>query len=540
MVSFLKKYLNQYIKYYIDWKKNQKEYNHLRDLLKSVPNKKIMDKKIVFNIVRSVKVQIDRELFIALLLSLNGAKCFVLLDDGVLKLNEIYQVNDFPHLRELKNINLNSYPHFYKLPENYFHKIINKIFLRKVLKTFRNPNLKILYYSKIIDRKDLNINNWRELKDYAISSTIRFFKTSELNYRDEFVKYYYKIALMNSILSRNVGKFVLNKINPDYFFTSHGIYSTWAPAFHFLKNHGIKTIVYSSVHGHSLDPREIFVSSNTRTFFLSSSKFWLKYKNTPVTDKMKKSIEEYFQKRQNYSTSDTLILYKGKRTSYTVDKNDGYKYHISLFPNVIWDGNFNDRHKVFKNYRDWILSTIKFVKNRSDIKLYIKSHPSEITVLKGAPRIVDIINKNINLNDFKNVVLIPPDKVINTYEFLKSGIDLGLVYDGFLAAELPFLKIPAIMCVKGGMFAVEGGNFPITSKEQYFNYLENIDDLLKKFNENYQKYYENIVRYVYWYIFVNAIKLPTLSKNSYMGTDLFQLKKEDLIIKNDLLRVFKD
>ena len=540
MTSFFKKILKKYIKYYIDWKSNQKEYNHLKSLLKSVKSKQLINKKIVFNVARTVKTQIDRELFIALLLSLNGAKCYVLLDDGILKLNEFYQVNDFSNIRDLINFNLNSYPSFYLQSKKYLHIILNKIFIRKALHTYKNPNLKILYYSQIIDKKNLDIINWKEMKNHAKSSTIRFFKTSELDYNSEYVKYYYKVALMNSFLSRSVGKFVLNNIKPDYFFTSHGIYSTWGPAYQLVRNNGIKTFVYSSGHGHSLNSREIFASSNTSIFFLSSSKFWLKYKNTPVTDTMKEIIENYFQKRLQYSTYDTKILFKGKLSSLLVDKDDGYKFHIALFPNVIWDGNICDRHLVFKDYRDWILSTIDFVKNRKDIMLYIKSHPSEITVLKGSPRIVDIINKNVNLNKTKNIQLIPPEKKVNTYEFLKSGIDLGLVYDGFLAVEIPFLRIPTIMCVKGGFFAVEGGNFPIVSKDQYFNYLENIGDLIKEFNKNYQKYYENIVRYVYWYIFENAIKLPLLLKTNYIATDLNQLKREDLIIQNDLLRLFKE
>ncbi len=540
MISIFKKFTNKYINYYIDWKNNQREYNHLKDLLKSVKSKQIINKKIVFNIVRCNKSQIDRELFIALLLSLNGAKCYVLLDDGILHLTEIYQDVNLPNLRELKKYKLNVYPYFHMIPKNYFHKIVNKIHLRKALKTYKNPNLKILYYSRIIDKKNLDIKSWRELKGHAQSSTIRFFRTSELDYNDENVKYYSKVALMNSILSRSVGKFVLKEIKPDYFFTSHGVYSTWAPAFHFLKNNGIKTIVYSEIHGHSLDPSEIFTSSNTGTYFLSSSKFWLQYKSTPVTNEMRKKVEDYFQKRQQYLASDTLLLYNGKLSSFIVDKDDGYKYHIALFPNVIWDGNICERHKVFKGYVDWILSTIDFVKNSKDIKLYIKTHPAEITVLKGSPKIADIINSKINLSKIHNVSLISTEKIIDTYEFLKSGIDLGLVYDGFLALEMPFLKIPTIMCVKGGVYAVEGGNFPITNKDQYFNYLENIDVLLKEFNQNYKKYYDNIIRYAYWYLFENAIKLPTLSNKTYLETDLFQLKKNDLIIKNDLLRVFKE
>ncbi|GAG40510.1 unnamed protein product, partial [marine sediment metagenome] len=248
------------------WQNNQREYNHLKHLRKSVKNKQIINKKIVFNVVRSTKSQIDRELFIALLLSLNGAKCYVLLDDGILSLNDIYQDVNLPNLRVLKKYKLNIYPYFHMIPKNYFQKIVNKIHLRKALKTYKNPNLKILHYSRIIDKKNLDIKSWRELKEHAKSSTIRFFRTSELDYNDEYVKYYFKVALMNSILSRSVGKFVLKEIKPDYFFTSHGIYSTWAPAYHFLKNNGIKTIVYSEIHGHSLNTSEIYTSSNANTF----------------------------------------------------------------------------------------------------------------------------------------------------------------------------------------------------------------------------------------------------------------------------------
>ncbi len=532
-------FLNRYIEYYYDWKNNQREYNHLENLIKSVKNKHIINKKIVFNTVRSFKSQIDREIFIALLLSLNGAKCYVLLDDGILFLNEIYQVMHLPNLKELKRFNLNK-RYFNSDSEKFIPKILNDINLKKALKTYKNQNLKILFYSKIINKKNLDIKPWREMKNYAKSSTIRFFRTSQLDYNNEYVKLYYKLALMNSLLSRHVGKYVLKEIKPEYFFTSHGIYSTWAPAFQFLKNNGIKTIVYSATHDHSLNPQEIFTSSNYSVYFLSSSKFWLKYKNTPVTEEMKKTVKVYFQSRQQYATIDMKLLYSGKRSSFKIDKDDGYKYHISMFPNVIWDGNISARHKVFKDYRDWIFSTIDFVKERKDIMLYIKSHPSEVTVLKGSPRIVDIINNTINLKEIKNVHIIPPEININTYEFLSSGIDLGLVYDGYLAVEMPFLKIPTIMCVKGGYFAVEGGNFPITSKKQYFNYLGRIDSLLKEFHQNYPKYYENIVRFTYWYIFKSAIKMPTSCKNNLFQTDLLQLKKDDLIIKDDLLRLFKD
>jgi len=532
-----KKLIKPLEEYYRDWKINQREYNHLRNLLKSVKKKRILNKKIVFNTVRCVKSQLDREFFMGKLLAINGAKVYMLLDDGVLKHTESYQVDELPYIRKIYRFKFNPYPHFYVNSGHYMQTFINKINLKKALKTYSDENLKVIYYSKIF--KKINYENWQELRKYAKASTIRFFKTSVLDFNNEYVKFYYKLSLLNAILSRNVAEYVFNEIKPDLYITSHGIYSTWGPAFQYLFDNGVNTLVYSSAHGHSMNPREWFFS-DTRTYFLSKSKFWQKYKQNPVTEYMKKAMENYFRNRQSYFTVDTKMLYGGKTTSFKVDKNEGYKYYVALFPNVIWDGNITDRHKIFENYLDWIISTINHVKGRTDLKLYIKSHPSEVTLLKNSPKFVDIIKMKTTLSNVNNIVLIPPEKKINTYEFLKSGIDLGIVYDGFLAVEIPLLKIPTIICVKGGMFFVENGQLIPDSKEIYFNYLDNIDKTIEDFQSNFNERYDNLIKYTYWYIYENAIKLPILSKKEYIKTDLMQLKKEDLVLDKKFLKLIEN
>lgn len=548
--SYLKQYiriLKDHLKY---WKKDYVEYNYLKSLLNQVEIKCVLNKTIVFNTVRTIQNIIDIEFFIGKLLELNGAKVFFLIDDGILKHWDLWTYDSHKDvlnsLETVKELNLNPYPMLNSYPAlitlknqlKFIVTTINKFRLKKIIKTFSSPNFKIIYYSKIIKNQKINDKSHKQLRKFAKSSTIRFFKTSELDYNNKFVRYYYHLSLVNAIIGETVGKYILNKIKPDYFVTSHGIYSTWGPTFDYLKKKNMKIIVYSSVHGHSLNPQEIYTSYNSRTYFLSQSEAWLQFKEKPVNDYMIKMVEDYFDKRQKYGTTDTNILYGGNTSDYIVDKNDGYKYHIALFPNVIWDGNIRDRHKVFSDYRDWILSTIDFIKDRKDIKLYIKSHPSEITVLKNSPRVVDIIKKYINLEMYDNIELITPERRIHTYKFLKSGIDMGIVYDGFLAVEIPFLKIPTIMCVKGGMFTVEGGNFPVSNRKEYFDYLENLDKLIKKFHDNYENYYRNIIRYSFWYIFENAIKLPIRSHKGYIGTDILQLRKKDLISDPKLLKLF--
>lgn len=537
-IFYFKKFLQINLKYFNGWRKERKEYIHLQNLFKNINHKFSLDKLVVFNTVRSDRVVIDREMYLGKLLALNGVKVIILLDDGIMRHWEHFQNIHIPKNQPFEIFNFNPYKQHNGDHNTYLEYLFKRRIMRRALKTYKDRNLKIIYYSQIINKKIIRFENLTKLKKYAKSSTIRFFKTSELDYNDKKVNFYYNLSLKNALLARTIGEYILNEIKPDVFITSHGIYSTWGPTFEYLFKNGMSTLVYSSIHGHSMDPREMFFST-TRTYFLSQSKYWLKYKDKPVTEKMKEKVEQYMKFRQNYETSDTLLLYEGEVNTLRIDKKNRYKYHIVLFPNVIWDGNINDRHIIFKDYRDWILSTINYIKQRKDIKLYIKSHPSEITVCQNSPRIVDIIRNHIDVDDLENIVLIPPEDKINTYEFLKSGIDLGIVYDGFLAVELPFLKIPSIMCVKGGMFAVENCNFPINSREEYFNYLKSIDEIIEKFHQNYEERYNNLIKYLYWYLFKNAVKLPTLSKKYYIRTNLNQVKKSDLYLDKTFLKMLE-
>lgn len=103
---------------------------------------------------------------------------------------------------------------------------------------------------------------------------------------------------------------------------------------------------------------------------------------------------------------------------------------------------------------------------------------------------------------------------------------------------MPFLKIPVLLGGVKGRFSVEGGNYTIKTKADYFNYLKNLDETIKNFHENYDKYFENIVRYTYWYIFENVIKLPVISKNNRKKIDLMHLKKEDIKLDKKILEIF--
>jgi len=101
------------------------------------------------------------------------------------------------------------------------------------------------------------------------------------------------------------------------------------------------------------------------------------------------------------------------------------------------------------------------------------------------------------------------------------------------------MKKPVILGGVRGRFSVEGGNFTINNREEYFNYLENLEKVIEDFNKNYESYYTNIVRYSYWYLFENVMKIPTASKKYRVGVNLLQMKKEDLNLNPKLYNLFK-
>lgn len=524
------------------WRYNLKEYNHFKNLSMNVEQRLILNKKIVFNIIRNIRNSLDTELFLAHLLAKQGADVKVLLDDGVLPHWDSVYIKKISNIEKIEDYSLNLYKFNLK---NYNFKNLNLIFRdlfernirKRAIKAYKTKNLEYISYSDIIDLTKINYNRLEKLQNHAESSTIKFFRTSPLDYNKKEINYFYKLSLMNAVLSREVAKYIYNKIKPDYYVSMHGIYSTWAPAFNYLKNKGINCYVFAGGNTHTQKITDVYFADAIAQA-LSTSEMWKKFKEKPLTEEKKKKVDDYFKHRISGSVVDLNLYFEGKKNTLLVDKNDGFKFHIAMFPNLIWDGNVREKHKVFNGYLDWIFSTINFIKTKKDVKLYVKAHPGELVYCRDTDRIIDLIKNNLDLSNANNIALIPPERKIDTYTFLKSGIDLALVYDGFLGVEIPYLKIPTITCVDGGFSSVKEGNYTVTSKEEYFNYLDDIKSTKKKFFENFEIRKENIMKWIYWYIFDNSITLPTVQYYYKSGTHLLHLKQKDLNLSEKLTKMF--
>ncbi|MFX1391961.1 MAG: hypothetical protein ACFFAH_00165 [Promethearchaeota archaeon] len=495
---------------------------------------------------------IDIEVFFGLVFALNGAKVKILIDDGILYHWDTLQFDNWntfqinkenPKIIKIDRYQLNPLNYNFRriltLKNHLLDVFLQKRIIKKALNAYKVENMEYIYYSDIINRNEVKYENLEDLKKHAESSSIRFFRNCDLDYNNKYIRYYYNLSLKNAILCRNIGKFVFYNLKPDLFLTSHGMYSTHGSTYEFLKENGIKCRLYITL---SYTNKYYIKFIDTKEQTLSRCKFWHDYKNKPLTEEMRKKVDNYFSGRFKGSTVDIKVhsKYIKNTKSFIENSNDKYKYHIILFSNIIFDGNIRDRHFAFDGLLDWLLSTIEYVKNRKDIKLYIRAHPREKRFSRNTPKIFEILSKYIDINTIENIVPISSDFKINTYEFVKNKIDLVIIYDGFLGLELPYLGIPTIICAGDGMTNVVGANKSIKNKEEYFNYLENVDKLINEYRDNRDIIRDNVIRYVYWYLFEDRIELPSfkfgLKFNNYFNLKF--LNKRDLLINKNLIDLF--
>lgn len=477
-------------------------YFKIRECVNNIPaSDKLNGKRVLFVTIRSFSFIFFQELFFANVYARQGAKVKVLLDDGLLPHWDSYQL---PDKKEI----LNPYKNF-------------KIRLVKfyLLRAFSHPNISIIYLSSLISESTLkqaraDINE-QDKKD-CISSVRRYFQNGRADLTDPVQKKYYDASIENCVIMKTAINRIIEDWNPTLAITSHGIYSLWGPGYTILKKQSIPTYVYGP---HPYQP-DCFDITDTLIQTLCRDSDAVDYmKNGVFTEENKKEIQEFFDKRQNHKTIDTAIYYswmdKEKADTSFFDKKDESVTTFCMFPNVIWDGDVAQRDKVFDGNLDYIISTINSFRNSKNF-LYVRCHPSEATLCVNDIKLIDVLEKEIpDLYELKNVKIIRSEWKIDTYDFIRNYVDVGIVYDGIIAMELTYLGKPVI---SPSMARFNGGDFLINpdTREEYFALFDNTDYLKSFINPDR---INAMLKFAYWYIYKLAYYMPIYSTKVWLTCD---------------------
>ena len=79
-----------------NWIYHKRALRRLGNFIKSIEDKKLLNKTIVINAVRSLEHNFNSEVFFGILFALNGAKVKVLMDDGIMMHWDTYEFDILP------------------------------------------------------------------------------------------------------------------------------------------------------------------------------------------------------------------------------------------------------------------------------------------------------------------------------------------------------------------------------------------------------------------------------------------------------------
>jgi len=462
---------------------------------------------IAFNLARPTGYQLWIELTLAYLLAEAGHDTHLFYDDGLLSQWDDVQNHNLPTPHD------GSYALTkmrWEFRRGWFRILRNRLILQNRFRAFQHARLTVHSYSEVVETDRLRNNSLSEGHErHAKSSAIRFFGTEALDFAAPEVQSFLERAQTNNRVSSVVGNAIVNKLRPDLFVTSHGIYSTWGGCYDVVSGAGVPSMVYAV---HSTRPHHLWLF-DTIAQDVASSPHWKDYKREPLIKREEKRIEEYMSSRIAKETPDNQVHFAGVgergipndvRNFLSID-SDGLLF--ALFPNVPWDGNVEERNTIFEGVVDWITETIKQVAQTKH-RLVIRFHPSETTLMAGAKLLAEIVRERVDVSESENVLTIASDEQVDTYRLL-DFVDIGLVYDGTLASEMTYLGIPVIAAGRG-RYSQEDWAFMPSSQAEYAHWITNPTPILTDFDRTEERRWEMCKRFVHWINFESSYGFPLL------------------------------
>ena len=479
----------------------------------------------IFNTVRNITPIMHIEFFLAFSLAKFGKKCIVILDNGTLEhWDSIHDINVLGPLTPLRS-------GFFKRAYTRFNRLLIK-------KIYSHKHIEFVYLDELLfkaNKLNLDISNYKAIIESCSKSSCRRFSSNLdfwSNYKDQD---YYKMSYRNSLKFALVASYLIKNYKIEKLITSHGIYSCWGVMFKIFKEQGIKSLMYSEL---IYKPQHILIS-DTPHQKISSSDEWLDIsssKNLYLSPSQHRRIDTFFKNRLSYLGSDADYYFDQTKIQLPkLDlKNNGVVF--GLFPNVVWDGDFEEVHGCFNSILDWVIQTVEQIKD-TDNTLIIRCHPAEENFHGDSPKLEPMLREAMpDINLYKNIVIISSNFKLDIYNFIKKNIDIALIYDGMLGLEISYINKPVITVGKGrysGSYFSEETN----TKSDYLKLLKNPNELIALFIEEKKLRTARLLRFAHWYLYEKSFFLPILDANDFFGYNISNINKNDLFKEgSDYLR----
>ncbi|MBL8868313.1 MAG: hypothetical protein JNK90_00910 [Planctomycetaceae bacterium] len=148
---------------------------------------------------------------------------------------------------------------------------------------------------------------------------------------------------------------------------------------------------------------------------------------------------------------------------------------VTLFTNVLWDAQIYHACNAFPNMLEWLFETVEYFANRPEIQLVVRVHPAEVKArIKSQQPVMNELTSRFTVLP-KNVVVIPPDSDISSYDLAEASTTC-LVFGTKMGLEIALRRIPVI--VAGESFVRgKGFTYDASTAKEYFSLLDDIPQI---------------------------------------------------------------
>lgn len=152
------------------------------------------------------------------------------------------------------------------------------------------------------------------------------------------------------------------------------------------------------------------------------------------------------------------------------------KKNCFIFSHNLLDGNlFGKSRIIYYDYLTWLRETLNYINklNNDNVNWIIKEHPSDYGFKKMQTNTLNEFNKIITSKNIKFF----PKNIKNSV--IREVADCVITLSGSVGMEYPCFGIPSINSA-GIFYSGYGFTNDFNNKKEYFNYLKNIELVIKK------------------------------------------------------------
>jgi hypothetical protein len=142
---------------------------------------------------------------------------------------------------------------------------------------------------------------------------------------------------------------------------------------------------------------------------------------------------------------------------------------ILVCTNVPYDAGFMKLTTIFPTMRDWLIETVKFLADKTDLPIVIRIHPGEVLHYAGREKSIDNLAA-AGVLAHPRVKVIGADEKINTYPLMQR-CHAGVVFSSTTGLEMAMLGRPVVVGSKI-YYADAGFTRTADDRDGYFRVLE--------------------------------------------------------------------